>query len=1264
MSKLGNAGLPTALALANPPRHRKIRRKRPVPVFYDKSGKRLRRLIGATGALIFLGAVGIVAVAPAMFAPTRPTSGDSGFPRQFLAASHDTTHVPVIGNSGAALTRMVKVVHEHAGTGALPGPADLAALEGPGWRGWWITAWQPPEPPPLSPMKLVDPISGEFIRNATDEEAAEIGDSTYANEHFGRPPDKTLMLTFDDGPDPTWTPQLLDLLSREHVPATFFVIGENVVKHSELFQRTIREGHLVGNHTMTHIDFDQESDLRNRQEIISTDRVMRATAGYDTRLFRMPYGDPDNNPLGMLQGQQLAQLHVGYDIDTDDWKYKPGQEIPVPKLDGEGYVVRAHDAGGNRAGTVKMVEKLIHEAKAQGYTFTTLTPILPKADIPQKGVPPSIADRATLLALQAIWVAPDKIVKGVFWFGIGPMLILTAFLSSLNERNKHVYAALADLGRRRKRKPELLPVFYDKSGKRPGRFVMAVCVLLCVIGGVLAWFIPAALSGVRGVDSDSGFALRELGSKSDMPLIGDGVLTRLVKVVRVHNGTGNPPGAPKPYVGEDGEPLRGDPMPAVQLYDASSGAYIRDAADWEVDEIGDDTFVVDAYGTVPDHTMMLTFDDGPDPTWTPEILDVLASEHVPATFFVIGERVAESPDLVVREVQGGNMVGNHSLTHPKLDEMSGVQRQAELVVTDRIIRAAAHYDTPLFRIPMGDPSGNPLTQLQSQHLGYIQVNESLDSHDWEHAGPHDQVPPLHLDGSGTLVVMHDGGGLSRQNTVTFLRQFIKQAKDLGYTFTTIAPLLPPNMQPHTDIQPSLLDRATLFASRTLYVFVENTIWAVIMFIFAVVLVYMTFYLVLSVINEWRQRRKVWPELPDEELPFVTVTIAAYNEDKVVARTLDALRVSDYPADRFEVVAVNDGSTDDTLAVLRSYRWSRLRVVNQRNGGKSTALNNAARHADPRSTVIITMDADTLFQPSTISRLARHFVQTPDRANRVGVVSGHVKVGNRRNILTWWQSLEYLSGVSVIRMAEMMAGVIIVVPGACSAWRRDLLEEMGGFSEDTLAEDMDAVMTMQRMRYKVVHDNHAVCVTEAPETLPALLKQRKRWMFGNLQVMWKNRGMLFRPKYGLLGMVAMPITVIQLFLSLLFLPIMVVIGVDVVYEGVKQHTAIGVTILLVMHMIVPITAVAISRDKWRHLLLVPIHRPIYEMLRLYLAYACAYRVIKGAVFKWDKLERLNSVTGSVTDRSENEEVDDRLATVAAVNGLRPVGRPVRELDLTH
>ena len=123
-----------------------------------------------------------------------------------------------------------------------------------------------------------------------------------------------------------------------------------------------------------------------------------------------------------------------------------------------------------------------------------------------------------------------------------------------------------------------------------------------------------------------------------------------------------------------------------------------------------------------------------------------------------------------------------------------------------------------------------------------------------------------------------------------------------------------------------------------------------------------FNLTLSILNEWRQRRRRWPDLADDaEWPFVSVTLAAYNEDKVIARTLDALRASDYPASRLEVIAVNDGSTDTTLDILNNYDWPQLRVLDQPNGGKSTALNNAAKRADPRSTVIITMDGDTLFR---------------------------------------------------------------------------------------------------------------------------------------------------------------------------------------------------------------------------------------------------------------------------------------------------------------
>ena len=232
------------------------------------------------------------------------------------------------------------------------------------------------------------------------------------------------------------------------------------------------------------------------------------------------------------------------------------------------------------------------------------------------------------------------------------------------------------------------------------------------------------------------------------------------------------------------------PVSPVKLVDAVTGDYIRDPEPWEITEIGDKEFAIDSYSYVPDKTLILTFDDGPDPIWTPKILDVLARENVPATFFVIGERVVKNPEIVQRMVREGHELGNHSLTHPDLQNLPDLQRQEELVVTDRILRAVAGYDTPLFRMPMGAPSENPLTQLHSQQLGYIEVDQTLDSHDWEHAGPGDVVPMPVLDGHGYVVTMHDAGGHTRVNTVTFLEKFIAQAKAQGYTFTTVSSLFP------------------------------------------------------------------------------------------------------------------------------------------------------------------------------------------------------------------------------------------------------------------------------------------------------------------------------------------------------------------------------------------------------------------------------------------------------------------------------------------
>ena len=796
------------------------------------------------------------------------------------------------------------------------------------------------------------------------------------------------------------------------------------------------------------------------------------------------------------------------------------------------------------------------------------------------------------------------------------------------------------------------PVFYDKSGKRLRRLGLISCGLLCLLGGVAAWMIPQALAPTWTAKSDDGFARRYLaaGDPHQIPIVGDpgnGVMTRMVAVERGHPDTGSPPGPVGPPPVDPGywgwwenwaEP---DPpaMPRMKLVDAVTGEYLRDADEFEPEHIGDSPYAIDYFGRPADHTLMLTFDDGPDPTWTPAILDILAREQVPATFFVIGRNVVENPEVFRRIIREGHMAGNHTTSHLDFDAQTDFRNQEELIATDRIMRAEADYATPLFRIPRGDPDHNGVAQLQSQQLGYLQVDMDLDTRDWDYP-PGEEIPVPKLDGRGHVILLHDGGG-DRASTVSMVEKLIADAKRQGYRFTTLEPMLPQRYAPQKNIQPTVADRATSVVAHVTWVAPGKLLGFLFWFGTGSLLIMSAVYLLLALYNEWRQRRRRWGDIPDGDLPFISVVLAAYNEEKVIARTLAVLRDSDYPPSRYEVIAVNDGSTDHTLSLLRDCArgWPQLRVVDQKNSGKSSALNNGINQASWRSTVIVTMDADTLFRPATIRMLARHFVTH----RKIGAVAGHVKVGNRCNILTAWQSLEYISGICVTRMAEQTMNAIGIVPGACSAWRRDALAKIGGFCDDTMAEDADATLALQKLGYTVVNENAAICDTEAPETIRALAKQRKRWTFGNIQALWKHRGMLFRIRYGMLGMLTLPYAALSLVFPIVFLPVTVVVAGLSLATGNWQGIAAFAAFVTVVHMLIAATGVAIARERAWHLLIVPVYRLIYEPLRAYLLYASVYRAIKGTVVAWDKLERRNSVVAAAIPlerRRREEETNGR------------------------
>jgi len=771
-----------------------------------------------------------------------------------------------------------------------------------------------------------------------------------------------------------------------------------------------------------------------------------------------------------------------------------------------------------------------------------------------------------------------------------------------------------------------LPVFYDRTGRRPRYVVAVLCVVVLALGGSLGACVPRVLGGEPRGDGGAFAAVRHSPDLPPgvtmLPVVGvdDGILTRVVKVV---------PTDPAPCWDDRDQGWFAPSCRQADLVDPFTGKLYRHATDDEVRGIGDSTYAVDHYGRPADHTLMITFDDGPDPTFTPMVLDVLGREHVPATFFVIGGSVVKNPDIVRRAIREGHLIGNHTLTHPaSFDQHGDFRDREEIQLADRLIRGATGYRTRVFRIPEGDPDRNPLAGLHAQQLGYVHVNEDLDTRDWSVNGAEVPVPPL--DGRGHVVLMHDGGG-DRAATVRALQRLITEAKRQGYTFSTVAPLLDPADVPAKDAGRPPLDLLTYEVWRLVLVgpgvLLGFLFWLGVGSLSTMTVLYLTLALLLH-----RERRRSC-EVPDAQLPRVSVVLAAYNEEKVIRRTISQLRRCDYPRERLEVVAVNDGSADGTLQILRECEreWPQLRVVDQPNSGKSSAINNGINHAE--SQVIVTMDADTLLRAQTIRMLARHFVLTRHGSKPVGAVAGHVKVGNRRNILTAWQSLEYISGICVTRMAEARINAISIVPGACSAWSREALERIGGFCEQTMAEDADATLSLQRLGYRIVQENSAIGDTEAPETIRALVKQRKRWTYGNIQAMWKHKDMLFRPKYGLLGMVSLPYALLSLMVPLLFLPLAVIAAVTSLAAGNWHSIALFGAFVTGLHLIVSVVAIWVARERPWHLLVVPVYRLIYEPLRAYLLYASVYRVVRGTVVRWDKLERRNSVR--VAADAENE-----------------------------
>lgn len=753
------------------------------------------------------------------------------------------------------------------------------------------------------------------------------------------------------------------------------------------------------------------------------------------------------------------------------------------------------------------------------------------------------------------------------------------------------------------------------------------------------WFLDGvtAFNQIHAADPyrPAGYALWRLGSEdpSILPLMGrpyDSPAPDTLK--HIPYDTEDPD-----YIGA-GEILRIEADPSV----GERSLTIEDSTGDIVDESYDSlptSYVIRKVGQVPGK-LAITFDDGPDPEWTPAILEILKQKKVPATFFMIGSNMEAHPGLVQRVLAEGHEIGNHTYTHPNLADTPPAAVRLELNATQRLFQALTGRSMRFFRSPyLTDANPSETDELEpielAQQLGYIEVTANLDTLDWEELSV-DQMMNLvfkalynpNPDLRGNIVLMHDSGG-DRSRTLMLLPKLIDALRAKGFTFVPLSEL---GGFKRDDVMPRLPFSISLYADRAVFLtisYVSQFLYYC--FLGAIVLGFARLF-VLAGLALWKRIKGPGEPIPGSNQPSVTVLIPAFNEAKVIVTTLERILASDYP--NMEVLVIDDGSRDHTAYIVRSHfmREPRVQVISIPNGGKANALNVGLANA--RGEVVVALDADTQFESVTISRLVRWFTDPS-----IGAVAGNAKVGNRINMITRWQALEYIVAQNLERRALSALDTLTVVPGAVGAWRRDVLRELGGFPADTLAEDQDLTIAIQTKGYRVQFDPAAVAWTEAPATVSGLAKQRFRWAYGTLQCLWKYRSITLNIEYGELGLVALPqVWIFQILLTTLapVADLLLVWQLISEYVNYTQHvgTYTGENLRIVgayyiVFILVDVLAATVGflmekGEDWRLLLWLPLQRFGYRQIMYYVVVRSLWTALRGPFVGWGKLERHGTV----------------------------------------
>jgi cellulose synthase/poly-beta-1,6-N-acetylglucosamine synthase-like glycosyltransferase/spore germination protein YaaH/peptidoglycan/xylan/chitin deacetylase (PgdA/CDA1 family) len=649
------------------------------------------------------------------------------------------------------------------------------------------------------------------------------------------------------------------------------------------------------------------------------------------------------------------------------------------------------------------------------------------------------------------------------------------------------------------------------------------------------------------------------------------------------------------------------------------------------------------YGTRDKKKLVLTFDDGPDPIYTPQILDILSRENVPAAFFLVGINAENNIPIVKRIYREGHEIGNHTFTHPNIAMVSRKRAIIEMDATRLLIEAITGHSTVLFRAPFNadfepQKAEELIPVALAREKNYLDIGESIDPLDWEPGTSADSIVARVIarkqsmtdqNLSGNIILLHDAGGESREATVEALPRIIHYFKERGYQFTTIADLLGKKKE---DLMPSVprgsgyyLLQLNYFLAMSAYVGSHLLTSVFIIFIVLSLLRILFMAVMASKQHRWEKKFDLKPfwNAKGTDAPKVSIIVPAYNEQVNAVSSLENLLRADYP--NFEIIFVDDGSKDETYEKVKTAFASNpnVRVLTKPNGGKASALNFGIQQSE--APFVICIDADTKLLKDAVSKLMMHFGEVQyHNGKKVGAVAGNVKVGNTVNLLTRWQSVEYISSQNFDRKAFAYLNAITVVPGAIGAFRKSALEEAGGFTTDTLAEDCDLTIRMLRCNYIIANENDAIAMTEAPETVKMFIKQRFRWSFGVMQTFWKNRDMLFSSRNKVLGWIALPNILLFQYVIPSIIPLADLVMLLGIWFGNGPRIATYYLIFLLVDLGVAILAFSFEKEKLTKLIWLIPQRLVWRWLLWYVLFKSFRRAIKGELQNWGVLKRTGNV----------------------------------------